>query len=257
MIYVVTAIMNGWDNLRPPAIVNTAGARFICFTDLPVLPKVEPWEYRPLHPAGPDCRTSRVPKILPHLMLPSDAEYSIWHDGNLQLRMSPEAIIQTTLSSADWAAHKHPARQCIYQEAQTLLSEKIGTPELVREEIARYRDDFGFPENAGLWANGFLVRRHTPAVAALNELWWRFYASGCERDQLSFPVARQSARVNVETIYFNIYQSPFTNFYFHAAWKDNEKNIEFRPERSEIRVRMTELYRLTHGSVSNSPYPEY
>lgn len=253
MIYVYTSILNGWDNLRPPAIASTAGARFICFTDVPVLPAVGPWEYRPLHPAGLASRTARVPKILPHLMLPADTEYSIYHDGNLQLRVDPNEIISSLLRSADWAAHRHPARDCIYAEARELLEAKIGTPSLVKAEIERY-SEAGHPTSEGLWANGFLVRRHTPAVAALNELWWRMYSAGCERDQLSFPVARKVAGVNIATVDANIYQSPYLNFYWHAAWKDQPTSVEFRGERAVIRQRLARLHGLTGGS---STYPEY
>ena len=254
VIYVVTAILNGWDNLRPPAIMNTSGARFICFTDVPVLPKVEPWEYRPLHPAGIAARTARVPKILPHLMLPDDATYSIYMDGNLQLKVDPQAVIDSLLAGKDWAAHRHPCRDCIYQEADILLRERIGTPELVGAEIDHYRNALKHPMRDGLWANGFLVRRHTPTVAALNELWWTLYAAGCERDQLSFPVARRAMGMEVSTIDANIYESPYLNFYFHAAWKDQGSILEYQSDLAEIRHNLDQLHAFT-GSFS--PYPYY
>jgi hypothetical protein len=253
VIYVFTSILSGWDNLRPPAISNAPGARFICFTDLPVLPKVEPWEYRPLHPAGPAARTARVPKILPHLMLPDDARYSIYMDGNLQLKVEPQAVIDSLLAGKDWAAHRHPCRDCIYDEARVLVNERIGTTALVQAEIDLYRRE-GHPEHAGLWANGFLVRRHTPQVAALNEAWWKLYAAGCERDQLSFPVARRAAGLEVATINANIYESRYLNFYFHAAWKDQPSNLEYQSERAVVRRKLDQIYALT-GSVST--YPNY
>jgi hypothetical protein len=253
LIIVYTSILSGWDNLRPPAISNTSGARFICFTDLPVLPKVEPWEFRPLHPAGIAARTARAPKILPHLMLPDDATYSIYMDGNLQLKVEPQAVIDSLLAGKDWAAHRHPCRDCIYDEARVLVNERIGTTALVQAEIDLYRRD-GHPEHAGLWANGFLVRRHTPQVAALNEAWWKLYAAGCERDQLSFPVARRAAGLEVATINANIYESPYLNFYFHAAWKDQPSNLEYQSERAVVRRKLDQLHALT-GSAS--PYPNY
>ncbi len=264
MIYVYTSILNGWDNLRPPAVVPVGCVRFLCFTNVPNLPRVEPWEYRPLYHAGEACRTARVPKILSHLMLPPDAEYSIYHDGNLPLRQSPFKIINELLATHDWAAHRHPARSCIYDEADIILHHETmdgwrkQNPERapkIGEEVGRYRAA-GYPKHAGLWANGMLVRRHTPAVEKLNECWWKLYAAGGERDQLSFPVARRAEGLEINTIDEVISQSPYLGFFFHAAWKDKTGNLECHEERNEIRGRLAQLAAIT-GSDGGVKYPDY
>lgn len=248
MIYVYTCILGGFDNLRPPLVRPEAGVRYICFTDVPMLPAVEPWEFRPVHRIQTDliydpARTSRVPKILPHLMLPEDAEYSIWHDGNFQLTQSPRVIINETLGSADWASYAHPGRSCIYKEAEILLKEKIGTPGLISAEIERYRKTESHPEGYGLWANGFIVRRHTRAVGALNESWWNRFCMGCERDQLSFPVARRANAVGICTacIPGDIYSSKYAKFSFHAAWPHRDDNHAYLIERAKVRSRVDRL----------------
>lgn len=255
MIYVITSVLNGWDNLRPPAAPADELVRYICFTNVPNLPRVFPWEYRPAYPLPHAARAARVAKILPHLMLPADAEYSIYHDGNFQLRQDPRKIIAELLPIHDWAAHHHPARCCIYDEANVLLNEKIGTPRLIEEEIARYRAE-DFPAQSGLWANGLLVRRHTPEVAALNERWWQLYAAGCERDQLSFPVARRQLDLTINTISGNIYASPYILNRWHAAFKVRDDNPDYWPERAKLRARLAELARIT-GSDGGINYPEY
>lgn len=255
MIYVFTSIVNGWDNLRPPCIPQDDGVRFICYTNIPNLPKVTPWEYRPVYPVGEACRTARVPKILPHLMLPEDAEYSIYHDGNFQLRLEPQQIIKDLLADHDWASYEHPCRKCIYEEAAILLREKIGTTELVQAEISRYREQ-GFPEGLGLWANGLLVRRHTEAVEALNERWWKLYSEGCERDQLSFPVARYQLGTPTNTIRGDIWGSPYILFRWHAAWKERDGNSDYWPERSRICRRLQRLASVT-ANCGGIKYHEY
>ena len=256
MIYVYTSIVNGWDNLRPPAVQVEDGVKYICFTNLPNLPRVHPWEYRPLYSIpGHASRTSRVPKILPHLMLPYDAEYSIYHDGNFQLRVSPIVMIETLLKGFDWAAHKHPCRDCVYQEGDILIRENIGTRELVEEELARYRVR-GFPVNGGLWANGMLVRRHTAGVATLNELWWDLYSTGCERDQTSFPVARYHEEFPVNTIDEDVYRSPYLLQRWHAAWKGKDDNPDYWEERARIRGKLERLSRIV-GPNPNIRYPEF
>ncbi len=260
-IVVYTSVLGGFDNLRPPLCKPEPGVRYICFTDCPVLPSVEPWEFRPVHrveqvgrvPLGPNhglefaCgidgpRTSRLPKILPHLVLPADCDYSIWHDGNFQMKASPSETVAKLLRTADWAAHKHPGRDCIYQEAEVLLSEKIGTAALVERQIDRARDVYGHPKHFGLWANGFIVRRHNAATVALNERWWDLFISGCERDQISFPVALRQSGVGIETIrHTDIYGSEFVKFNWHAAFKAREDNPTFWPERARIAERVRKL----------------
>ena len=247
-IVVYTCLVGGFDNLRPPLCVPEPGVRYICFTDVPVLPRVDPWEFRPVHRVkGPigltePARTSRLPKILPHLVLPEDCDYSIWHDGNFQMKASPTATISKLLRTSDWAAHKHPGRDCIYKEAKVLLSEKIGTPALVERQIARCRDVYGHPKGYGLWANGLIVRRHNAATAALNERWWDLFSDGCERDQISFPVALRESGVAIETIrHTDIYGSEFVKFNWHAAFKAREDNPTYWPERDRIAARVRKL----------------
>lgn len=249
MQYVYTVTSQGWDNLRPPAVVsNSENVKYVCFTDTPNLPNVGPWQYRPLIDLGHPSRTNRLPKILPHLMLPTDAEYSVYHDANFQLTRLPEHLIECLLDRHDWAAHKHPARDCIYEECDVLLSERIGTRELVEKQVARYREE-GYPKHAGLWANGLLVRRHTGAVKQLCEDWWKEFSAGCERDQVSFPVARRRTVLEVNTLNGTIYESQFMNFWWHAAWKDRPCNFDFVPERKRIAANLGRIYELTGKSI--------
>ena len=107
-----------------------------------------------------------------------------------------------------------------------LLKEKIGTAALVERQIDRARDVYGHPEHFGLWANGFIVRRHNAATAALNERWWDLFQSGCERDQISFPVALRESGVGIETIrHTDIYGSEFVKFNWHAAFRESVRTI--------------------------------
>ena len=241
MIYVVTAILDMWDNLRPPLAHAEDNVRYLCFTNSPVQPACPPWEFRPCPDVGIASRSSRVPKILPHLCLPSDADYSIWHDGNFQLQKPARQIVGELLRFDDWAAHRHPARDCVYKEAAVLLSERIGTPELVQAQIDRYRA-MQYPAHVGLWANGFIVRRHTGMVERLNERWWKLFAEGCERDQLSFPVARHLENVPLNGGGINhgigddIFHSPYVRFNWHAAWREQQDNPSYWPQRDRLRA---------------------
>lgn len=252
MIYVYTCILGGFDNLRPPLVPPEPGVRFICFTDVPVLPDVPPWEFRPIHRVGNNSRTSRLPKILPHLVLPADCDYSIWIDGNLQLRKPAAEIVNAEMRFDDWAAHAHPARSCVYSEGDLLRELKRVRPDewpnldaaFLDEELENYRA-LGFPANLGtLTANGVIIRKHTPAVDSLNERWWKLFERGAGRDQLSFPVAlwqSEGVTVNRMSHYPDVYTSPLVRFGWHAAWKDKPDNVQYRPERERIAVRVAKL----------------
>lgn len=252
MIYVLTAIAGGFDNLRPP-LTNRydPDARYICFTDNPLQAACQPWEFRPLPDLGHPGRSTRAPKILPHLFLPPDAEYSIWHDANFQLQIEPAKIVEGLRGESEvWGAHKHPGRDCIYDEAGILLRENIGTPALVEREIARYRQ-MEHPEHYGLWANGFIVRKHGPLARSISETWWRLYQAGCERDQLSFPVAvrMHSAFTNILTTEQSVYKSPFVKFNWHAPWLDKEDNPSHHEARRIMGDRLRELRKATGITV--------
>ena len=254
-IIVYTCILGGFDNLRPPLVPSEPGVRWICFTDVPVLPDVPPWEFRPVHDCGNPSRTSRLPKILPHLILPP-CDYSIWIDGNFQLRKPPSEIVNAEMRFDDWAAHRHPARGCVYEEGELLARLKREVPDdwpnlnagLLAEEIARYKA-MGFPAGLStLTANGMIIRRHKPEVGWLNEEWWKLFVIGCGRDQLSFPVAlwqngsaTPSVTVNRLPHYPDIYSSPLVRFGWHAAWKDKPDNVTYRPERERVAVRVAKL----------------
>lgn len=256
MIYVFTSLVDGFDNLHPPACPPDADVRYFCFTNIPNLPRVYPWEYRPIYNVGSASKNSRVPKILPHRMLPADATYSIYHDGNFQLRQDPHKIIDTLLKDHDWAAYKHPARNCIYEEAEIIMRDCPLVPKnAVQEEISRYRTD-GVLAGGGLWANGFLVRRHTPEVAQLNEAWWKLYMAGCGRDQLSFSVVRKEIDFRINTINGNVYASEYVLFRFHAAFKARDDNSDFFPARDLIRGNLSALAQLT-GSDGGIKHAEY
>lgn len=256
MLYAYTVASDGFDNIRPPTVITrSSNVQYICFTNVPNLPNVHPWQYRPLIDLGNPSRTNRLPKILPHLMLPTDAEESVYFDGNFQLTQFPEELVGNLLANHDWAAHKHPVRDCVYKEADVILNHesmagwRAQKPESERvqpieREIERYRAE-GYPEHNGLWANGLLIRRHTPAVKALCIDWWKVFSAGGERDQLSFPVVRQKSGLEVHTLGGHISESPFVNFWFHAAWAKNSHNHPFVPERKRVAENLEMISKLT------------
>lgn len=247
MITLYTVILGSWDFLRAPEVIEP-GVRYICYSDVPRDP-VAPWEIQPAFtPFHSQARNARLPKCLPHLHF--DAEYSIYHDANFSIRMLPSDIVARHLNGADIAMYEHPCRKHIGEEASCLrdLYAKGELPglegSLLDAQITTWKH-LGAP--LGLWAGGFIVRRHTAAVREFNETWWYQFRDGCTRDQIALPVARHLCGIGINTIRGNILGTiPELAYHWHAAWADKGDNPKYRTRQAELdmkRRRLVELAR--------------
>jgi hypothetical protein len=174
-IKVYTAVFGEYDRLKPyPGI---------CFTDK--AQDAAEWEYRieRFNTIGPR-RCARQHKCLSHMFV--DAEYTIWHDANLRLKLPPEAIIKEYLPSGyDMSLGRHPFRDCIYEEAEEVKRLGVADPRIVDLQMYKYRRN-GYPEHHGLVETGIVIRRHSAQIKHFNVMWWLEIANGACRDQLSF-----------------------------------------------------------------------
>jgi hypothetical protein len=158
-----------------------------------------------------DRRNSRIQKILPHLFF--DAEYSIYLDGNIQLLVEPQILIDEFLKDKDVAVFRHITRDCLYDEAKACGELGLEKPELMVEQMNWYRDH-GHPKHNGLYEGGVIIRRHTKEVEAMNEKWWAHYCRFGKRDQVSFPVAFPIEKINL--IENSVWRHKYFKFNMHA-----------------------------------------
>jgi hypothetical protein len=189
-IAVYTAIIGDYDCLKIPTIVD-ANCDYFCFTERDISWQ-DIWVRRDISWHHPDpVRMTRYVKHNPHVYF-AHYEWSIWLDANLQLACAPQALMPEADGTWDIATWKHPFRNCSYAEADQCVLEKKDCPATIRAQMCRYRA-LGFPENAGLYENNILVRRHnTASMIGLARAWWNEIVLGSRRDQLSFAfVARQ------------------------------------------------------------------
>lgn len=179
-IVVVTALTAGRGSLQETQ--ETAGADWVAFCDEPLLSRV--WEVRPASDLFHDpARNARIHKLLPHLYFP-EYDYSLWLDSNLELRTPVRELVETYLVDADAAFLPHPHRRCLYEEAAECARLGLEDPQVLAEQVERYRRE-GFPTGAGLFQAGAILRRHCPAVARFNEVWWAELCRFARRDQVS------------------------------------------------------------------------
>ena len=130
-------------------------------------------------------RASRYWKANAHLALP-DARISLWVDASITIvaPMSLARLAGLFLAERDVCVFSHHARHCIAEEAAACKALRLDAPEVIDAQLARYASE-GFPDEE-LAELPVILRRHTPAVRALNEAWWAEILAGSHRDQLSF-----------------------------------------------------------------------
>jgi|TARA_R110002050_G_scaffold183657_1_gene317078 hypothetical protein len=150
-------------------------------------------------------RNAKKFKVLPHRYL-QDYEYSIFIDGNMDVRGNLDELVDKYLSDKNVAFFSHnnnklDARICPFKEAQTIID--LGnknmklTPErgilnykdnpyLIQEQMNKYAM-LGFPRNNGLITGMVILRRHNEKdCIETMEDWWKEIKYGSKRDQLSF-----------------------------------------------------------------------
>ena len=127
-------------------------------------------------------------KCHPHLAVPW-ADVTMWIDGSMEIVVDNYVSrCLEALNQDEWACVKHPARTCIYPEADfsATLTYRYDAPSILKQ-AAFYRS-IGHPAGFGLIATGANVRRHTDTVIEVAEQWWQENLNWSHQDQLSLPV---------------------------------------------------------------------
>ena len=195
-IVVFTSICGGKDTLFEGQ--TKGNAVFVALLDKSMMNMSSDWEiYSAYDRFASSRRNSRVPKILPHQFC--KAKYSIWIDGNIKLLVTPEFLVEKYLKDHDIAVFKHPIRDCIYDEAMICAKARLDDPEVIIRQVKQYEEE-GFPKHRGQAECGVIIRRHTPKVEQLNNLWWSEYCTHSVRDQISFMYAVDKVGIRVNMI---------------------------------------------------------
>jgi hypothetical protein len=147
----------------------------------------------------------------------SDYDYSIWMDGNTTLKVDPEYLIEKYLQNAPIACLQHPERDCIYKEAKTCQMHNLDATGTIQSQMERYKKE-NYPQDNGLSATTYILRKHTKEIDTFNRLWWSEICMGSRRDQLSFDYALWKLGINVQWFNFRHYDSHKINPYFNY-WK--------------------------------------
>ena len=213
-LVVFTAVIGDRDPLRPPAAL-AADVDYICFTDRLDRPSLG-WTLRPVEWVGRDpVRTARKYKLLSHQHL-GEYRYSLWLDANITPACDPWSLVEEFGGGADIVLHQHPHRSCAYDETAVCISMHKDLISTLERQRRHYEQEL-FPHHHGLYETGVLLRRHSDAVSAFNERWWREVVEFSSRDQISFPFALMKSPVTVARFPFPLRENSFLHYHHHES----------------------------------------
>jgi len=221
-IIVYSVNTGGYDDLKTPTIIDP-NVRYILFTDNKYF-KSNLWEIYHvdfLSHLKDSRRIARYVKINSHLVLP-EHEYSVWIDHCYLPKTDNFSKLIKENPHNKVLCYTHDQRKCIYEESIKVLQDKLDYPNLVNEQMERYRRD-NFPKNQGLFDTGFTIRKNSDKVKLFNETWWNEIVKGSARDQLSQVYSAWKTNTNIMgfKIGLNIYNNPylFTKIKHPKKWQ--------------------------------------
>lgn len=216
---VYTAITDGYDDLIDPIVVSN-NCDYVCYTDnLNISTNV--WKLRSFPedlPSG--SLKNRYVKLLPHKLF-SEYENSLYIDGNIKIVGDIDELFNKldSTTSKKIMFFKHPDRNCIYQEAKACTYARKESPDVINEQMNKYKK-MQYPQDNGLIHGCVILRKHNEAeIITLSEDWWKELITESKRDQLSFNVMAWKNNIN----YGLIEGTVFNNIYFKSLHHKNSK----------------------------------
>lgn len=195
-----TVVTAGYDTVAPPEY-ETPGVPHLCFTDEPARVPA-PWIPVPLpRRAWSEARVSRYVKMHPHLLDELRGfDATLYVDGSIDLVGDIREFVGPHLhGSGDVFMFDHPHRASTFAEAIAVAEHGHEWIWSVATQVRRYYRN-GFPDTAGLYAGGVILRRNCESWQPLMQRWWREYLSGCNRDQLALGYAAWVTGVELRSL---------------------------------------------------------
>lgn len=142
------------------------------------------WEHRyPEVEFDNPRKTARFCKTCPEEYFPH-ADITIWVDASQHIK-APISEIVEHCSGYSFGSFKHPTRDCIYDEAKTVIDFKLDNRVTVAKQVSQF-SKAGYPKNNGLLETQLVYRDHRDKrIRDVNRLWWGFIRDKSIRDQLS------------------------------------------------------------------------
>jgi hypothetical protein len=183
-ILFYTVIIGQYDQLIDiPRDFQRSDIDFICVTDDKDL-RSNSYQMHVVDKTNDATLQSRRYKILAHRLFPQ-YDLNIYIDGKISVLGNLNRLLDS-LNGYDLMAYEHYKRQCLYQEAATLLHpyKLQAALDTVVPLISKIKHT-GFPKMFGLADNSILIRKNTKEMRQTMDLWFEFVSNYSSRDQLS------------------------------------------------------------------------
>jgi hypothetical protein len=217
-LVVFTTVIGGHTDPLRTVQHRNPDVRYLCFTDRLILDSNRGWELVLVRvPEGVDpAFFSRRLKILAHeTLIDYDPDVSLWVDAAFELYCDPVDVAQRWLWRADMIAMKHPDRQTIVQEGETLVRLGIVPKATIEQQLLRARvEGFEYSAQRAITSTGFCMRRHSRRVLDFNKAWWKlFAAAGHHRDQMSVDWALWKVGLDMRYLDGHYRDNPYARWY--------------------------------------------
>ncbi|RID89647.1 hypothetical protein D2N39_22120 [Gemmobacter lutimaris] len=127
-------------------------------------------------------------KTHPHLLF-KGVDHVTWIDGNIIAAPGAGKLLEAHETFSEIATFQHPDRNCVYDEAASIVALELDQPDVIEKHVDRLRN-LGVPEKFGLYETNVLYSKPMDyAVAQFFDHWWKEIFFGSRRDQMSFTLA--------------------------------------------------------------------
>ncbi len=195
---IYTVIFNNYDTLKDPRFIDP-NVRYVCYSNTPQVSDV--WEI--IHVDMTEVKDQRKLKILQYQDLD---DWTVYIDASIEIKASVYSFAYQW--EEDFTVLQHRGRNCIYTEADAVLSLEKDSPEVVHEQIEKYQYE-RYPRQAGMIQTGLLMRRRNPAVDKFCKAWWKEVRDHSVRDQLSFNYIAWKQAKGYDIIPFTTFEQCF------------------------------------------------
>jgi hypothetical protein len=187
---IFTALIGKYDHLPQPKVYDKS-FDYICFTKNPQKNKLGIWEIKNIDYYNLDkTRIARYIKTHPETLL-KDYKYTVWIDSNIVINgnLLYERVNKLISQKKDFAAIKHPTRDCIYIEAFEVLKYAKDSFSKVIEQVKFLKKE-KYPQHNGLCETNLLYRNiNSKKNVQLDNYWWKIIDKYSKRDQMAFNYA--------------------------------------------------------------------
>lgn len=188
-IAVYTCITGGYDTIREPQYVEDNCDYYLISDIRP--PRLSVYKWIPVNDIVPsktlsNAAKNRWCKMHGHKIF-ADYKHSLYIDGSIQI-ISSVSYYKNLVGSVGIALHKHPDRNCIFEEGLFVYASRRGnlTKEAIMLQMKKYLFN-GMPRDYGLFACCVIVRDHSNSMGnVIMEQWFDEYMNSLSRDQFSF-----------------------------------------------------------------------